>query len=54
MAINLNMPVGATLALPANRNNSIKLHASTGTQTLTGSDHDLLGRVWQTRWGQAL
>lgn len=49
-----NTRVGATLAVPVNRNNSIKLYASTGTHTRTGSDYDLLGLVWQTRWGQGL
>lgn len=49
-----NTRVGATLALPVNRNNSIKLYASTGTHTRIGSDYDLLGLVWQTRWGGGL
>jgi hypothetical protein len=49
-----NTRVGATLAVPVNRNNSIKLYASTGTHTRTGSDYDLLGLVWQYRWGQGL
>jgi hypothetical protein len=45
-----NMRLGATLALPVNRNNSIKLYASTGTATRTGSDYDLGGIAWQCRW----
>ena len=49
-----NSRVGATLALPVNRNNSIKLYASSGVYTSTGSDFDLLGIVWQSRWGQGL
>ncbi|MET0984073.1 MAG: hypothetical protein ABW034_01570 [Steroidobacteraceae bacterium] len=35
-----NSRVGATLALPVNRHNSIKLHASSGVSTRTGSDFD--------------
>ena len=49
-----NSRLGATLALPVNRNNSIKLFASTGLHTSTGSDPDLAGIVWQYRWGQGL
>jgi Putative MetA-pathway of phenol degradation len=45
---------GATLALPINKNNSIKLYASTGASTRTGSDYDLGGIVWQYRWGGGL
>ena len=49
-----NSRVGATLALPVNRNNSIKLYASTSVHTSTGSDFDLVGIVWQYRWGSGL
>ncbi|WP_319587691.1 transporter [uncultured Desulfobulbus sp.] len=49
-----NSRAGATLALPVNRNNSIKLYASTGVATKTGSDFDLAGILWQYRWGQGL
>ena len=49
-----NSRVGLTLALPVNRNNSVKLYASTGIHTSTGSDYDLVGIVWQYRWGQGL
>lgn len=49
-----NSRVGATLALPVNRNNSLKLYASTGVSTQTGSDFDLAGILWQYRWGQGL
>jgi hypothetical protein len=46
--------VGATLALPVNRNNSIKLFASSSVYTSTGTDFDLVGIVWQYRWGHGL
>jgi len=49
-----NSRAGVTLALPVNRNNSIKLFASAGVQTITGSDFKLAGIVWQYRWGQGL
>ena len=49
-----NSRVGATLALPVNRNNSIKLYASTGIHTSVGNDFDLVGIVWQYRWGGGL
>jgi hypothetical protein len=45
-----NARLGATLALPVNRNKSIKLYASTGTATRTGRDYDLGGVAWQCRW----
>ena len=49
-----NSRVGATLALPVNRNNSIKLYASTDIKTTAGSGYDLVGIIWQYRWGQGL
>jgi hypothetical protein len=49
-----NSRVGGTLALPINRNNSIKLYASSGLHTTAGSDSNLVGFVWQHRWGNGL
>jgi hypothetical protein len=49
-----NLRVGATLALPVNRNNSIKLFASTSVYTTAGSAFDLVGIFWQYRWGGGL
>jgi len=49
-----NWRVGATFALPVNRNNSVKLFASTGVYTTTGTDFNLVGIVWQYRWGSGL
>jgi hypothetical protein len=46
--------VGLTLALPVNRNNSIKLYASTDVYTKTGTESDVLGIAWQFRWGGGL
>jgi len=45
-----NSRVGLTVALPVNRSNSIKLYASTGAATRTGSDYTLGGIAWQYRW----
>lgn len=49
-----NSRIGATLALPVNRNNSLKLYASTSMHTRIGNDFDLYGVVWQYRWGGGL
>jgi len=49
-----NSRLGATLGLPVDRNNSIKLYASTGVSTRTGSDYNLGGIAWQYRWGDGL
>ena len=49
-----NARLGVTVALPVNRNNSIKLYASTGVHTTVGNDYDLVGAVWQYRWGGGL
>ena len=49
-----NSRVGVTLALPVNRNNSIKLFGSTCIHTITGSDYNMVGTVWQYRWGHGL
>lgn len=49
-----NTRVGLTVAMPVNRNNSLKLYASTGVSTRTGSDFDAAGIAWQYRWGGGL
>jgi hypothetical protein len=49
-----NSRAGATLALPVNRNNSIKLYANGSIHTSSGSDYNLVGIVWQYRWGRGL
>jgi len=49
-----NSRVGATFTLPVNRHHSIKLYASTGVSTRTGSDFDAIGFAWQYRWGGGL
>jgi hypothetical protein len=46
-----NVRAGATLALPVDRQNSIKFNASTGLYTRTGSEFSILGVAWQYRWG---
>jgi len=42
---------GLTVALPVDRYNSLKLYASTGTSTRTGSEFKTVGIAWQYRWG---
>jgi hypothetical protein len=46
-----NMRAGVTLALPVDRHNSVKLNASTGITTRTGSEFSVIGVAWQYRWG---
>ncbi|MGZ8159290.1 MAG: transporter [Methylobacter sp.] len=48
-----NTRLGATIALPVNRYNSIKLYFSTGvTAALIGSDFNTAGIAWQYRFGE--
>ncbi|MGH8383987.1 MAG: transporter [Pseudomonas sp.] len=49
-----NTRYGCTLTLPLNRYNSIKLFASEGAHTRTGSEYDVAGIVWQYRFGAGL
>jgi hypothetical protein len=49
-----NTRIGATLALPVDRHNSVKIYASTGLATRTGGDFDTIGAAWQLRWGGGL
>lgn len=49
-----NSRIGVTLALPVDRNNSIKLHASDGVSVRTGGDFTTVGIAWQYRWGGGL
>jgi hypothetical protein len=46
-----NWRTGATLAIPVNKRNSVKVYASSGVSARTGNDYDLLGVAWQYRWG---
>jgi hypothetical protein len=49
-----NWRAGATLALPIDTHHSIKLYASKGVSARTGDNFDLIGIVWQYRWGAGL
>ena len=49
-----NTRFGATLALPVNRYNSIKLFGSTGLSTRFSGNFDAIGVAWQLRWGGGL
>ena len=46
-----NTRAGLTLALPVDRQNSIKFNASTGISSRTGSEFSAVGMTWQYRWG---
>jgi hypothetical protein len=43
--------IGATVAIPFDIRNSIKLYCSTGVQTRSGGNFDIVGIAWQYRWG---
>jgi outer membrane putative beta-barrel porin/alpha-amylase len=45
---------GAVFAFPIDRLNSIKLSASSGFSDRTGNSYDLIGILWQHRWGGGL
>ncbi|HSB96107.1 MAG TPA: transporter, partial [Spongiibacteraceae bacterium] len=45
---------GLTLAIPIDRQNSVKLYASNGVAARTGNEFDLFGLAWQHRWGGGL
>jgi hypothetical protein len=49
-----NARIGLTVALPINRYNSVKLYGSTDVYSKTGSELNVLGMVWQVRWGGGL
>jgi hypothetical protein len=49
-----NGRAGLTVAVPINRNNSIKTYASKGVATRTGGDYVLAGVGWQVHWGGGL
>ena len=49
-----NVRIGATLALPVNRHNSVKLYATTGAYSRAGSNFTLVRVAWQFRWGGGL
>lgn len=46
--------IGATLAVPLSRYQSLKFSGSTGTTARSGSDFDVFGIAWQLRWGAGL
>jgi len=43
---------GVTVAFPIDRQNSVKLSASTGITSRTGSELTAVGIAWQYRWGE--
>lgn len=46
--------VGGTLSFPVDVHDSVKLYASSGVSARTGNNYDLIGIVWQYRWGGGL
>jgi hypothetical protein len=49
-----NWRVGTTFAAPVDRYNAIKFFASSGVSARTGNNYDLVGVVWQYRFGGGL
>lgn len=49
-----NTRLGATLSLPVNRYNAVKLNASLGLLTRSGGNFKMIGIAWQYRWGGGL
>lgn len=49
-----NWRLGATLAWPLDRRNSLKLAASSGVAARTGNNFDAVAIAWQYRWGAGL
>lgn len=49
-----NWRVGGTLSFPVDVHDSVKLYASSGVSARTGNNYDLIGIVWQYRWGGGL
>ncbi len=46
-----NTRAGLTVALPVDRNNSVKIAVSGGTSSRTGASYNAVGIFWQYRWG---
>jgi hypothetical protein len=46
--------IGATFALPLDRQHSLKVYGSTGLRARTGTDFDTFGAAWQYLWGGGL
>ena len=46
-----NDRLGITASLPINAKQSVKIAASTGVSTRTGTDFDTVAAVWQYAWG---
>lgn len=49
-----NSRAGLTVSMPVDRNNSVKLNASSGISTRTGTSFNTVGVAWQYRWGGGL
>lgn len=49
-----NWRMGTTMSYPVNKNNAIRLSASTGVYSRTNNSYDLYGISWQYRFGGGL
>ncbi len=46
-----NVRFGVTASVPINAKQSVKINASTGVSTRTGTDFDTISAIWQYAWG---
>jgi hypothetical protein len=46
-----NWRTGATFSMPLGMHHSIKLFANSGVYARTGNNFDMVGLIWQYRWG---
>jgi hypothetical protein len=46
--------LGLTISMPVNRHNSVKIHALRGFNAHREADLDVIGIMWQHRWGGGL
>jgi Putative MetA-pathway of phenol degradation len=46
-----NLRVGGTISVPLSRYQSVKVYGATGASTRVGGEFDVVGILWQYRWG---
>lgn len=49
-----NSRIGATLVLPISKNHSLKIYGSVGATVRIGNRFEMIGLLWQYRWGGGL
>jgi hypothetical protein len=46
-----NLRIGGTISIPLSRHYSVKVYGATGAATRVGGEFDVVGVLWQYRWG---